>query len=317
MENNENINPQATPVQPQAEAIPQQFQQAPNPQQFQQAPNPQQFQQAPNPQQFQQAPNPQQFQQNPNHQQFQQNPNPQQFQQAPNHQLFQQNPNHQQFQQNFSNIANQMKNSFGKMKQDISDAELNQNINNIPIKNEFVRKNALALCAVLSIIFAFLPFIKFTITGGYSEDEIVSLSGIDAIFGASGSIISSLMFLGPILLIALNYIAQLKPYRRIISIAVPAVSIIFEIISFAHVKSAFMALQAGADAANELLEEFGAGSETIKISSSMQIGFVLILISYILTAIVGYLTYYGLNTTNKNNQNNQYNNQNMQMQNFQ
>lgn len=196
--------------------------------------------------------------------------------------------------QNFSekNISQIAENAIGKMSQKVSDEEINQNLQSIPIKNEFIRKNAMAICAVLSIIFAIFPFIKaVTETSSEYTDAIsagITLNGFTALFGSNGSLVTAILFLGPILIIIMNYIPQLKPYRKIIATIIPALCILFEILVFFVLKST---ITAGTDSVSSMAAEIGVDQET---SVTPQIGFFLLLLSYILTAVVGYITYYGM-----------------------
>jgi hypothetical protein len=182
---------------------------------------------------------------------------------------------------NAQNISEASKQVMEKMKHEINDEEIENNLQNIPIKNEFVRKNALAICAILSLIFTALPFINVGSSSEYSNTN-VTYSGITIL--SQGSIMAFVMFVGPILLIIMNYIHQLKPYRRIISVVIPALSIIFEVLTALSTKSS-----AGSVSVDMGFDELGVSS-----SASLQIGFYLLLLSYILTAIIGFMTYYGL-----------------------
>lgn len=196
-----------------------------------------------------------------------------------------------------SGVSGQM---LDKMKQEVSDEEINQNLQNIPIKNEFIRQNAMAICAALSIIMAIFPFVKYTVESEYGGDQVTSLNGFTALFGANGTFVAALLFIAPILIIVMNYIKQLKPYRRIIAIAAPIGCIVFEIITAIMLRAGFMAASKAADAGNAALESMGM-SANMETHFSLQIGFFLILLTYILTAIVGFMTYYGLELPKKSN----------------
>lgn len=189
---------------------------------------------------------------------------------------------------NVQNISASSGQVMNKLKQQVSDEDINNNVQNIPIRNEFIRKNAMAICALISLVLTFLPFFGFS-----AGKEESSVTGFTALFGENGSIMSAMLFIGPILIIIMNYIKQLKPYRRIIAIAVPLLCIIFEIFSAVALRSVFME---GAGAMNSITKTVGV---KIEYSSSLKIGFWLILISYILTAVVGFITYYGLKINKK------------------
>lgn len=197
--------------------------------------------------------------------------------------------------QNISELSGQM---LDKVKQTISDEEIDKNIQNIPIKNTFIQKNAITLCAALSILFAAFPFVKFTTESDYTDPTNVVMNGFSALFGSNGTIISIILFLGPILLIVMNYIKQLKPFRRVISVAVPAVCTIFELITVFALHAGFKAGSDMTGAANDAM--VGMGMDIgLESSFSLQIGFFLILLSYILTAAIGLMTYYGLKLPSK------------------
>lgn len=154
------------------------------------------------------------------------------------------------------------------------------------IKNEFVKKNLLAVCAALSVLAMFLPFAKFTASGGGS-DSAVSVSGFTSIFGEYGSIISIVLLLGPVALVVMNYIRQLERYKLTLSVAVPGICLLFELITYFMVSGA---MNAESGAASDI-----AGSLGISVSSDVrpQIGFFVLILIYIITAAAGLITYHG------------------------
>ena len=176
-----------------------------------------------------------------------------------------------------------------KFKQQVSDEEINNNLQSIPIKNEFIRKNAMAICALISLVLTFLPFFGFS-AGAEGYEEKVTVTGITALFGENRAIISLTLFIGPILIIIMNYINALKPYRRIIALLVPLLCIIFEIFTAVALRSVCMNSMGIADSTA------GAFGGSIDYDTSLLIGFWFILLSYILTGIIGFITYYGLNS---------------------
>lgn len=197
------------------------------------------------------------------------------------------------------NIQQFASDTINMMKQEISDEEINQNLNNIPIKNEFIRKNIMAICAAFSIIFGIFPFVRFassvTATGEYAEfvestgSTVQSFNLFSLISGEINSFFTIVLFIAPILLIVMNYIKQLRPYRRAIAIIFPAISFISEIILFFIIRSeCISSVKASAGGGEDYF------SMDVKVSVIPHIGFYLILLSYIITAIVGFITYYGL-----------------------
>ena len=190
---------------------------------------------------------------------------------------------------NMQNISNVSGNVVNQMKQNVSDEEIEKNLQSIPIKNEFIRKNIMAICAIISLILTALPFLKVTIEDAYDYYE-ESVNGFTALF-ETDTWFSTVLFIGPILIIIMNYVNKLKPYRRLIAVLVPSISIIFEIVLTSLLKPGIV----------ELIEEEYNFSiyDGILTTATTQIGFWLILLSYILTGVVGFLTYYGLDKIQK------------------
>ena len=190
---------------------------------------------------------------------------------------------------NMQNISNVSGNVVNQMKQNVSDEEIEKNLQSIPIKNEFLRKNIMAICAIISLILTAFPFLKVTIEDAYDYYE-ESVNGFTALF-ETDTWFSTVLFIGPILIIIMNYVNKLKPYRRLIAVLVPSISIIFEIVLTSLLKPGIV----------ELIEEEYEFSiyDGILTTATTQIGFWLILLSYILTGVVGFLTYYGLDKIQK------------------
>ena len=190
---------------------------------------------------------------------------------------------------NMQNISNVSGNVVNQMKQNVSDEEIEKNLQSIPIKNEFIRKNIMAICAIISLILTALPFLKVTIEDAYDYYE-ESVNGFTALF-ETDTWFSTVLFIGPILIIIMNYVNKLKPYRRLIAVLVPSISIIFEIVLTSLLKPGIV----------ELIEEEYNFSiyDGILTTATTQIGFWLILLSYLLTGVVGFLTYYGLDKIQK------------------
>lgn len=179
-----------------------------------------------------------------------------------------------------------------KLKQEVTDEEINKNLDKIPIKNDFIRKNAMAICAVISLIVTVFPFFGVSMKTDYS-DVNESVRGYEALFGDKHSLISVSLFIFPILIIVMNYIKALKPYRRLIAIIAPCLAVIFEIFTVISLRSALLK---GTDATNDIVGTLGVKMET---HSTLHIGFWLILLSYVLTGVIGFITYYGLELPNK------------------
>lgn len=170
------------------------------------------------------------------------------------------------------------------------------NTNNIPIKNSFIRNNIITLCAVCSIIFLFLPFASFSAAAASKDVVIestkVSVNGFETLFGvkeikmgSNSTIFAIFLFVIPLLIITMNYIRPLKSLKRWIAVGAPVIGILFEIITLLDIRKIF--------------NTFMIVEEEVKLKTSLGIGFFLILISYILTIIVGFIVYHNMELPKK------------------
>lgn len=193
---------------------------------------------------------------------------------------------------NMESVSLAAKKAAEKLKVTSSDSETSENLNQIPIKNAFIRKNIMSFCALISIIFAFLPFASFSAKAGDVTGNKISVSGFETLFGvkeikvgSNSSIFGLILFLVPIIIIVMNYIKPLKPFKKYIAVGAPALGIIGEFITFFDLRGTF----------KTFIQDEGA-----KLSSSLGIGFFLILASFILTAVVGLMVYHGIQLPKKN-----------------
>ena len=187
---------------------------------------------------------------------------------------------------NMESVSLAAKKAAEKLKVTSSDSETSENLNQIPIKNAFIRKNIMSFCALISIIFAFLPFASFSAKAGDVTGNKISVSGFETLFGvneikvgSNSSIFGLILFLVPIIIIVMNYIKPLKPFKKYIAVGAPVLGIIGEFITFFDLRGTF----------KTFIQDEGA-----KLSSSLGIGFFLILVSFILTAVVGLMIYHGM-----------------------
>ena len=187
---------------------------------------------------------------------------------------------------NMESVSLAAKKAAEKLKVTSSDSETSENLNQIPIKNAFIRKNIMSFCALISIIFAFLPFASFSAKAGDVTGNKISVSGFETLFGvneikvgSNSSIFGLILFLVPIIIIVMNYIKPLKPFKKYIAVGAPALGIIGEFITFFDLRGTF----------KTFIQDEGA-----KLSSSLALGFFLILVSFILTAVVGLMIYHGM-----------------------
>ena len=192
---------------------------------------------------------------------------------------------------NMESVSNAAKKAAEKLKVTASDSETSENLNRILIKNKFIRKNIMTICAVISIIMAFLPFASFSVKAGDVTGNKISVSGFETLFGISeikvgsnNSIFGLILFLVPIIIIVMNYIKPLKPFKKYIAVGAPALGIIGEFVTFFDLRGL----------CKTFIQDEGA-----KLSSSFGIGFFLILASYILIAVVGLMIYHGMELPKK------------------
>lgn len=164
------------------------------------------------------------------------------------------------------------------------------------INKEFILKNLITICCIASVLLLLLPFCS--VTGSVSSEFIGSASdseavtGFDVILGEAGTFFGWLLLICPAILIAMNYIEQLKKYKSVLAIVLPMVSIIAQIITLSSAKKVIVKMMGGSDTVS------GYGT-SISVKLSPQIGFYLLLIAYIATFIAGAMTYHGLTLDKK------------------
>ena len=187
---------------------------------------------------------------------------------------------------NMETVSLAAKKTAEKLRNNNAESDTTENLNKIPIKNDFIRKNIMAFCAVISIIMAFLPFASFCAEAEDVTGNKISVSGFETLFGvkeihagSNSSFFGLILFLVPIVIIVMNYIKPLKPYKKYIAVGAPALGIIGEFITFFDLRGTF----------KTFIQDEGA-----ELSSSLGIGFFLILASFILTAVVGLMIYHGM-----------------------
>jgi len=193
---------------------------------------------------------------------------------------------------NTESVSIAAKKTAEKLKGTASDTEISENLNRIPIKNDFIRKNIMSFCGLISIIFAFFPFASFCAKAGDVTGNKISVSGFETLFGvkeikvgSNNSIFGLIILLVPIIIIVMNNIKPLKPFKKYIAVGAPALGIIGEFITFFDLRGTF----------KTFIQDEGA-----KLSSSFGIGFFLLLASFVLTAVVGLIIYHGLELPTKN-----------------
>lgn len=134
---------------------------------------------------------------------------------------------------------------------------------------EIVKKYLLKILCVVALVALFFPMAIVTVEGGYNSEEVV-VSGFMAAFQGY---IAMLLIVGPIVIIAADYIEAIEDYKPIMTVAIPVVCIIVTFVAY---------LQAAGLAAV-------ADNPYVDCTSSLGFGGVLCLIAHIGIAVVGYL----------------------------
>ncbi len=144
---------------------------------------------------------------------------------------------------------------------------------------EFIKKHLLTIVCVLSIIFLALPLVSVESEVeimGASSSASATVTGFDAL---GKSIFAYILILGPVLLVAMNYVKQLDRYKGLLAIAVPVICLIALVIVLLSASS--FSASASSD--------YASAEVTVKLG----IGTFLVAISHIGTAIVGAMEHHG------------------------
>ncbi len=191
----------------------------------------------------------------------------------------------------------ELKNKAGtavqSLRQDVSDDEIQKNLDRLPIKNEYVKKYFTAIPAALSLIFTAFPFIKCS-----ANNIDVDFSVLSTLGGEHISLANYFLVLLPALVIASMFVEKVKPFRKAVSVISPALCIVFEIWSFFIIKSSY--IKAG-EAGSSALKSVGA--KGIEYSCIPHIAFYLLLVTYLLTIAAGLIVYFGWFPKKKSNGN--------------
>lgn len=147
--------------------------------------------------------------------------------------------------------------------------------------NSFLKKNLTAILAVATILLLFLPFAKFGVSSDLYEIEMtgtgVNATGFEAIFGideikigTNKSIFAIFMLVVPVIIILKNYIRIDFLNKKWIDIGIPCLGVLVQIITLLDLK--------------KLCKTF-VTEEGIKLTTTLGVGFFLILLCYVLIII--------------------------------
>lgn len=174
--------------------------------------------------------------------------------------------------------------TINTIKQNVESKEPAANINKVLSKNSFIQNNIMAICAVCLIVLLVLPFANFSAETTADNMKVaingIDVSGFETIFGikeikmgSNRSIFALFLLVIPVLIIAMNYIKRLNPLKKWIAVGAPMLGILTEIGVLLDIK--------------ELCKTFII-EDGVELKTSLGIGFFLILIFYIVTAIIGF-----------------------------
>lgn len=178
------------------------------------------------------------------------------------------------------------------------------------IDKQFILRNLITIFCVLGVVALFFAFIttsvKIESSFVGSNTQSTSISGWQAV---NGFPLGWLLVIGPVLLVAMNYIRKIEKYKGLLAILVPILCIAVLFFTLADAKStaelgnkameningiANSALADMDDYDDEYGSDFSAGQISSKVSASAGVGFYLLLIANIGIIISGAVTFFGL-----------------------
>lgn len=178
------------------------------------------------------------------------------------------------------------------------------------IDKQFILRNLITIFCVLCIIALFFAFIttsvKIESSFVGSNTQSASISGWAAV---SGFPLGWLLVIGPVLLVAMNYIRKIEKYKGLLAIIVPVLCIVMLFFTLADAKStaelgnkamenvngiANSALADMGDYDDEYGGDFSVGQISSKVSASADVGFYLLLIANLGIIVSGAVTFFGL-----------------------
>lgn len=132
-------------------------------------------------------------------------------------------------------------------------------------------KRLISITCILSLVVLFLPFVEATM-GSKTQSMI-------GFIAAGKSVIGLILIVGPVLLLASNFLNQLEKYNHILSIAVPVICII--VLLIVRIRAKQFCAPEFTTKLGVLLAEAQSGLE-----AHFKIGGILALLSYIATLML-------------------------------
>ena len=143
-----------------------------------------------------------------------------------------------------------------------------------------LKENIITILSAVAIVSMFLPFLSVSAETDYSSFS-AKYSGLQCL---QFTILGYLLLVGPALLIATNYVPQIKSLKKILSICVPFICLIGIYLVYVNTKSGALAAQQAANAATSAM-----GVES-KVDVSIGFGMILCLLSHCAMAFLGFKT---------------------------
>ena len=140
---------------------------------------------------------------------------------------------------------------------------------------KLLKQHILTILCATAIIILLLPFFSVTAemnSAFVSGESSTTVTGLDAI---KEVLLGWGLIVGPVLLVAMNYIKQLEKYKGLLAIIVPIVCIIIEIITYFQAKG----ISASASGGNGLV--------SVEVKTTLGIGFFALICVYIAMIVAG------------------------------
>ena len=145
---------------------------------------------------------------------------------------------------------------------------------------EFVKKHIITILCILSLLLLALPIASVisSIEVPFVDEPQESTASFSGFQALGKSVFSYLLVIGPVVLIAMNYVEQLGKHKGLLAIAVPAVCIVALVVVLVSAKGF------SASASNDV--------SSFEVKVRWEIGAFLLMASHVATAIAGAVTYH-------------------------
>jgi len=148
---------------------------------------------------------------------------------------------------------------------------------------ELVKAHSLSILCAIALVAMFLPFASVSFSmeiAGTSAGDSQTMSGFAAM---QEQVTGFALVIGPVLLVAMNYVKQLEKYKGLLAIVIPVVCIAVCIGMLMQVKEIAVNTMGG-----------GAGGFGMELKTNIGIGSIIALLSYVGMIVYGGVTYHNL-----------------------